>query len=1233
MRELRVEDALLYLDQVKVEFGDRPHIYNEFLDIMKTFKTQQIDTPGVIRRVSNLFQGNRKLVLGFNTFLPEGYKIEIPLGGDGPPVAVYRAPGSSVAHVLSSPETAPPASRAAAMPPHAHQAMQSATATANPPARGRPPQQQQGMPSQHPREEMPPYGQKPMVDGGAGGPPRGGPQQQPPAGMPSQGRGQHPVEAQQQPPRGGPDQQQRQQQQQGRPHQLPSSMALPHGGMPQPQPPAKATGRQFPADAPPAPVEFDHAINYVTTIKKRFSSEPETYKRFLEILHTYQQEQRGIKEVLDEVSTLFADHPDLLKEFTYFLPDAVQGQAKAQLDQVAKESEARKRAQAKQAIMHTAQGMQRDAQSQSRVPARELDRNAIAIPFGATQGRSVERERAIAQGAAYGVVTFAPVLPPKRGNLTPHEAALKVGRPVAIPELPILPSTAETSFFQRAKEHLNRKELAADKAPGTKRHTPYTEFIKCLHLFGAGVLNKDELVLLLRGLFMQGHAPKSGINAGGGVMSAAVATDATELLREMEEILVGRGPYADQETTMKDRSKYGAIRPQEFDYSSSETPTPSYRTFPSDYPQTLFISNPGQSDYDASVLNHDIYCVGPEKGSKKRMTRSLEEYDGVRMRHNVCEDTLLSVEDDRFEVDMAIERNSQAMRQIEPYAEEVQALREQEEKDGQPIGRLQYQLNRYAMNSVHINAIGRIYGDQGDEVLQHLCKNPLIVLPIVYQRLKQKDVEWRKAKTELMDKWNAAVEANYEGSFDVLCYTYRRELERTFAPVLLREECKRTKMYSKHPEKIRDHPATLDLTPTFALSSADHGALLYQPFLQVGSKVDVSHKDAFNCVVEQLKTRSSVSDYDRERIGRIWAEFVVPWFGYPAHWVMNEVRASFRGKLTPAVVKSKLRMQVQFDLDSFVAKTNTIILHFCFSVAPGQSVVTIFGAGTIVSFTQGAYGAKYRIKFPFGVAHVGPSAILHAVASKDTPYVRSDGLMVRDESIAEKGGFTGAKLDQKYKLLYSTENGYLFLRLYSLLCSILSATREHCKDFASTEDPSASYHNPVTRDEKETAQKPDYSGVVSALQKVLANKMDFKDFETLGRKVSKEIVYQMAALPKLVERCADALINIVKEDVLLHLFDVCQNQGVDPVAVRKHCLSLAPDAAYRIQYDTTGEKLYFSYVPKSEELLTVPQDDIEEADEEMNGGGTEDAMEEDEEDPVEEFNDSDGPSSKRAKLR
>ena len=38
--------------------------YNEFLDIMKNFKAQEIETPGVIQRVSQLFHGYNKLILG-----------------------------------------------------------------------------------------------------------------------------------------------------------------------------------------------------------------------------------------------------------------------------------------------------------------------------------------------------------------------------------------------------------------------------------------------------------------------------------------------------------------------------------------------------------------------------------------------------------------------------------------------------------------------------------------------------------------------------------------------------------------------------------------------------------------------------------------------------------------------------------------------------------------------------------------------------------------------------------------------------------------------------------------------------------------------------------------------------------------------------------------------------------------------------------------------------------------
>ena len=53
---------------------------------MKDFKSQAIDTPGVIERVSNLFNGHPALIQGFNTFLPPGYRIEC--GTDDNPDAI-----------------------------------------------------------------------------------------------------------------------------------------------------------------------------------------------------------------------------------------------------------------------------------------------------------------------------------------------------------------------------------------------------------------------------------------------------------------------------------------------------------------------------------------------------------------------------------------------------------------------------------------------------------------------------------------------------------------------------------------------------------------------------------------------------------------------------------------------------------------------------------------------------------------------------------------------------------------------------------------------------------------------------------------------------------------------------------------------------------------------------------------------------------------------------------------
>lgn len=96
-KQLNVKDAVSYLDQVKQKFHDQPEVYNRFLDIMKDFKAQtyvistnnsSISTPGVIDRVSAIFRGHPNLIMGFNTFLPAGYRIEYTDNPDDP-IAVY----------------------------------------------------------------------------------------------------------------------------------------------------------------------------------------------------------------------------------------------------------------------------------------------------------------------------------------------------------------------------------------------------------------------------------------------------------------------------------------------------------------------------------------------------------------------------------------------------------------------------------------------------------------------------------------------------------------------------------------------------------------------------------------------------------------------------------------------------------------------------------------------------------------------------------------------------------------------------------------------------------------------------------------------------------------------------------------------------------------------------------------------------------------------------------------
>ena len=80
-------------------------------------------------------------------------------------------------------------------------------------------------------------------------------------------------------------------------------------------------------------LEFERGRHYVNRVQARFVNQPHIHEAFLGIMDEW--ETIGVLSVLEQVSTLFADHRDLLLDFTTFLPQEIRSEAYERLSQVA----------------------------------------------------------------------------------------------------------------------------------------------------------------------------------------------------------------------------------------------------------------------------------------------------------------------------------------------------------------------------------------------------------------------------------------------------------------------------------------------------------------------------------------------------------------------------------------------------------------------------------------------------------------------------------------------------------------------------------------------------------------------------------------------------------------------------------------------------------------------------------------------------------------------------------
>lgn len=308
-RQLKVEDALLYLEKVKLVFGEQPDVYNLFLDIMKAFKAQTIDTTEVIVRVSQLFQGHEALILGFNRFLPPGYKILIGEDEKGGVSTGFEGPKG-----YSSLPTAHPSLQLKPIAPHppvdhpdsVHNVHAPHAATAdsklNPPA-------VVNSNAAHPAPTAQTVSNVDVSDPQPRAPPS-------PAATPDR------LSERANPAPPSP----RSPVQNSVASPLPTATATMHDGdlnMPDSVP-----SPTLPTGSIPGPLEatdeeksrgFGEALNFLNNISRR-SSNPVLFQRFVEITGTFSSGEKSVREFYSAVSDLFDDHRDLLQQFKQFLP-------------------------------------------------------------------------------------------------------------------------------------------------------------------------------------------------------------------------------------------------------------------------------------------------------------------------------------------------------------------------------------------------------------------------------------------------------------------------------------------------------------------------------------------------------------------------------------------------------------------------------------------------------------------------------------------------------------------------------------------------------------------------------------------------------------------------------------------------------------------------------------------------------------------------------------------------
>lgn len=266
----------------------------------------------------------------------------------------------------------------------------------------------------------------------------------------------------------------------------------------------------------------------------------------------------------------------------------------------------------------------------------------------------------------------------------------------------------ELAFFDKAKKHINNK-------------TASIEFFKVLNLYTQEIIDKNTLVEKIDSFL----------------------GSSKDLMDQFKKIV----NYTGADEVFENLP--ATTRPK-IDLSLCKAFGPSYRQLPKS--ETLLPCS-GRDDMCWEVLN-DVYVSHP--------TWASEDAGFVTHKKNQFEEALHKIEEERYEYDLNIEANLRTIQLLEPIAQRISSMVDEEKRHFKlPPG-----LGGQSI-AIYQKVIKKIYDKaRGQEVIEQLHENPVVAVPVVLKRLKQKDEEWKRAQREWNKVWRETEGKNYYKSLD-----------------------------------------------------------------------------------------------------------------------------------------------------------------------------------------------------------------------------------------------------------------------------------------------------------------------------------------------------------------------------------------------------------------------------------------------------------------------------------